>query len=95
MKKLDNSRAALPSPSCCLWNELVPSLPQMARIFSAPPGCFVIHFVKSKTLSKTILQQLVPESCFLTSSIVSFVSPLITVALEVADFEGEGVADVL
>ena len=42
-----------------------------------------------------MLQQLVPESCFLTSSKVSLVSPLITLALGEADFDGEGDADEL
>lgn len=37
-----------------------------------------------------MLQQLVPESCFFTSSRVSLVKPLITLALGVADFDGEG-----
>lgn len=42
-----------------------------------------------------MLQQLVPESCFLTSSKVSLVSPLITLALGEADFDGKGDADEL
>ena len=37
-----------------------------------------------------MLQQLVPESCFFTSSRVSLVKPLIMLALGVADFDGEG-----
>ena len=36
-----------------------------------------------------MLQQLVPESCFFTSSRVSLVRPLITLALGVADFDGD------
>ena len=80
--------AAPPSPVCCLSNEVVPSLPQIARIFSAPPGCLLIHLVKSKTFPYTILQQLALESRLLTSSRVSLVRLLL--ALGVADFDGEG-----
>ena len=36
-----------------------------------------------------MLQQLVPESCFLTSSKVSFVSEVVALALGVADFDGD------
>jgi hypothetical protein len=90
---------APPSPVCCFSNELVPSLPQIARIFSAPPGCLEIHFVKSKTLSYTILQQLEAESCFFTSATVNSVKLLLVLVLGVedadadADFVGVGLFD--
>lgn len=42
-----------------------------------------------------MLQQLVLDACFITSSSVSLVNPLLGLALGVADFEGEGVAETL
>ena len=36
-----------------------------------------------------MLQQLVPESCFFTSSKVSFVSTEVALALGIADFDGD------
>ena len=41
-----------------------------------------------------MLQQLVPESCFLTSSRVSWVNPLVALGDDDADLDGEALADV-
>jgi len=43
---------------CCALNALEPSVPQMLKMCSGPPGCWLIHDVRLYTLPLIALQQL-------------------------------------